>query len=610
MLNRVIMGVYPTHYALDSQVTDRMAWFYRARARGGASLIVVEGPCLDYPHDYSGETQLRLDDDSFLPGLQRLTETIHAGGARAFLHLNYPARTGPREARVSVHEHSSSVELGRLVRKFGEAAGRAREAGFDGVEVQAGWGELISRLLSPAYNHRPDEYGGPLYNRGRFLLQVIAAVQDKAGPDFPIQVKMSAREFLPGGFEIEEAQAVAAMLEKAAVASILVSAGSADTRRWSVPPQAVPPAVLAPIAAQIREAVGIPIVTVGKIKNPDMAEAILAAGQADFIALTRPFITDPDWAKKARKGRPQDIRGCIYCLQECAGSGVPGLGRACVANPYTGQEGLIRIRKARKKKRVVVVGGGPAGMQAAITAAERGHSVRLIEQAPRLGGVFSYPRIAGYKGDVVELPRYLEHRVRQLGIDVTLGVRATAAHVLAQEPDAVVVATGSLRFIPPYPGIEGENVIEGRDFWAGRDGFGGRVAIIGAGSVAFEAADWFADRGTEVTILARGADYLKDMTELPRKELLDRLGTKRVRILSKVQVVSIEPALLVYRDEEGGEVSLAIDTIVVAAGGRRDPALAEELKGRVQEVYLAGDCDQPGTGGMAIRSGLGVGLRI
>lgn len=607
--NRAIMGIYPTRYATASQVTDRLVRFYRARSKGGAALIVVEGPCLDFPRDYRGGAQLRIDEDAFLPGLLRLTRAIHGEGARAFLHLNYPAQIGSAEARVRLYERANAAELGRIIRTFGDAAGRAREAGFDGVEVQAGWGELVSRLLSPVYNHRTDEYGGFLVNRARFLLGVVKAIQKSAGPEFPIQVKLSVREFLPEGFDVEEAQAVAAMLEKEGVASILVSAGTADTRRWSLPPQAAPPAPLAPLAAQIKEAVGIPIVAVGKIKGPDAAEAILASGQADFIAFTRPFIADPDWPAKARQNRPEDIRGCIYCLQDCSGSGVKGLGRACTVNPYTGREGVLRIRKSSKRKRVVVVGGGPAGMQAAITAAERGHEVIIFEQASYLGGVFAYPRIAGYKGDVAQLPRYLEHRVRELDIQVTLGVRATSSHIITQTPDAVVLATGSSRLVPPYPGIEGTNVVEARSLWAGGD-FGRRVAIIGAGSVAFEAGDWLADRGRDVVILTRHAEFLRDMNELPRKELLDRLAAKAVKVMPKTQVVRIEADRIVYQEEDGQERSLPIDTVVVAAGAVRDPSLAEELQGKVPEVYLAGDCDQPGTGGMAIRSGLAVGMRI
>lgn len=608
--NRAIMGVYPTHYATESMVSARMVAFYRARARGGAALIVAEGASIDYPHDYRDDTQLRIDSAPFRSSLRRIPAAVHPAGCKAFLHLNYPARTGPAGARVSVFETATAERLKSLASRFGEAAAIARDAGFDGVEVQAGWGELASRLLSPAYNRRPDEYGGTLPNRARFLLQVIEKIRSEAGLDLPVQVKLGAEDYMSDGFSLEEAEAVAVMLEKAGVASILVSAGTADTRRWAVPPQAMPEAPLVPLAARIKQAVGIPVIAVGKIKGPEAAETILEAGNADFVALTRPFITDPDWCKKAREGRAEDIRGCIYCLQDCSGQGVPGLGRACTVNPYTGREAALRIKPAVRAKRVVVIGGGPAGMQAALTAAERGHAVHILEQWPRLGGVFAYPRIAGYKGDVTELPRYLAHRVTQLGIEVSLNVRASAGDVLALHPDSVIVAAGAERFIPPYPGIEGENVVEARDLWSSGRQPGRKVVVIGAGSGAFEAAEWLRDRGSDVTILTRRAEYLSDMTELPRTELLARLAAKGVAILTRTAVQRIEPHQVVFRDETGAQRKLPADTVVVATGALPNTSLTDQLRGRVEEIYTAGDCVQPGTGGMAIRSGLDAGMRV
>lgn len=607
--NRVIMGVFPTYYAQESQVTDRLLDFYRARAKGGAAMIVVEGPSFDFPHDFRGGARLRLDDDAFLPGLRRLAQTIHAQGAKAFLHLFYPPRIGSGQARVSLVDQGTADQLRRLPGRFGQAASMARGLGFDGVEVQAGWGELLSRLLSPAFNRRTDDYGGPLANRARLLLEVVAAIRDSAGPSFPIQVKLGVKEYVPGGFDLEEGQAVAIMLEQAGVASILVSAGTGDpNRRWAMPTQAVPPAPTVPLAAEIKRVVGIPVVTTGKIKGPDMAEGILEEGQADFIALTRPLITDPQWCRKARTGKALDIRGCIYCLQECAGFNVPA---GCTVNPSVGREGAIRIRPARKGKKVVVVGGGPAGIQAAVTASERGHSVHLYEQTQRLGGPFAYPNVAEYKGDVAELARYLEQRVRQQGIQVSLGVKATASRVLAEKPDVVVIATGSKGFIPPYPGAEGKNVLEAGSLWTGENHCSGRrVAVIGAGTTAFETGDWLADHGAEVTVLTRRAEFLRDLAFYPKFELTGRLEAKGVKILNKVQVVSIEPDRLTYQDEEGKEHVLAVDNVVMAAGVRPEANLAQELEGKVKELYLAGDCQQPGLGGPAIRSGLAVGMRI
>ncbi|MBI2863979.1 MAG: FAD-dependent oxidoreductase [Chloroflexi bacterium] len=608
--NRVIMGIYPTKYAQDSQVTDRLLWFFRTRARGGAALIVVEGPCIDHPRDYTGGTQLRLDEDSFLPGLRNLTGAIHAEGAKAFTHLSFPPFLGGRSGRVSLVDQSTPADFGALAGKFGKAASQAREAGFDGVEVQAGWGHLLSRLLSPASNRRTDDYGGVLANRARFLLETVAAIRKATGADFPIQVKLAVKDYEPGGFDLEEAQAVAVMLEKAGVASILVTAGvGGKTRRWGQPPQALPEGVLAPLAAAIKGAVSIPVIAIGKIKHPQTAEDILAKGQADFIGLVRPLIADPDWPNKAAAGKAEDIRGCSTCLHDCVG-GVPELDRACTVNPYTGREGQIKIEPAAKRKKVVVVGGGPAGLQAAITAAERGHAVHILERDSSLGGVFASPIIQAYKSDVTELPRYLVHRAEQLGVKVTLKSKVDADTVLREQPDAVVIAMGSGFAIPRIPGLDDVKWVGARRIWAAPTDIKGKVAVIGGGSVGCETADLLADRGCQVTVLEMLPEILNDMQSVPKDELLGNLKQKQIAVVTNAKVTKVEAGRLLYQDAEGQEHEVPMDTLVVATGGRPNKKLGDELQAKVAEVLYAGDCDQPGTGGMAIRSGLAVGMKI
>jgi 2,4-dienoyl-CoA reductase-like NADH-dependent reductase (Old Yellow Enzyme family) len=347
--NRIIMPLFPTKYAEESKVNQRMMAFYRARAEGGVALIVLDCPCLDYPRAYKGPQELRFDDESHASGISELLHVIHSEGAKAFMHLNYPKERAFKEQvpgakkkgdlwMVPLANAMSRQEANEIVEIMANGAKRAREIGYDGVEIQASYGDLIAQILSPLFNKRTDEMGGSLENRTRFLIQLIQNVKASAGQDYPVMLKLVCEEFVHGGLGIDEACQIARLVEKAGADAIVANAGNKKTKYRTIPSHDSPPAPLVDLAAQVKASVSIPVVAIGKINGPPLAEEIIDRGKADFVAMARALIADPDLPQKAASGKMDDIRGCVYCLEDCAEKGAPGIGRCCTVNPFAGME--------------------------------------------------------------------------------------------------------------------------------------------------------------------------------------------------------------------------------------------------------------------------------
>lgn len=619
--NRIIMPLYPTKYATDSKVNDRMKAFYAWRAKGGVALIILDCLCLDYPRAYKGPQEIRMDTDEYRAGISDLLNVIHVEGAKAFMQLNYPKERvsrfeipGAKKKGdawvVQLANGMSLAEASEIIEIMARGAELAKNIGYDGVEIQASYGDLIAQLLSPLTNKRRDDFGGSLENRSRFLVDLISKTRECAGKDFPVIIKLTCDEFVPGGLTVEDAIKIAGWAEKAGCDAILASAGNKSTKHITIPGHDAAPGCLVDLAARIKAAVSIPVIAIGKINTPALAEEIVSSGKADFAAMARALVADPDLPSKAASGDIAGIRGCVYCLEDCSEKGVPGLGRACAVNPFTGLEYRWGVLAAATRRKVVIVGGGPAGMQAAIIAAERGHEVELWEREAELGGQLRLANKALFKEEMIGPLHYLKNSLKKSGTKINLAFAGTVERVIESNADIVVLATGSTPNRPPVPGIDSDFVIDARDFYENGASLGEKVLVIGGGDIGCETADMIARPGREVMIVETLSDILPKSKKIPRERLMDRLIEKGVKIFIETKVVEIKGNSVCLENKDRLEFQVEVDNIVLAAGSRPDKTLFEQLNGKVRELVQIGEAEIPGNLGSALRSATEVALRI
>ena len=636
--NRIVMAALGTMSAdAEGYITERTIDYYAERVKGGVGLIISQGTSIlregRGPH-FSG-----LWDDKFIPKLKELSQAVHQYGGKMALQLHHSGKAlfrlrlyfeDPKEAEeIDVIGPSavpwvwnglapremSKEDIKHLVEAFAEGARRTKDAGFDAVEFHGAHGYLISSFLSPFTNKRTDEYGGSVENRARFACEILARAREKVGPDFPLILRVSGSDYLPGGITIEQTVRQAPLFVEAGADALHISASGQETTEWQFLSYLWPDGAIVHLAEAVRKVVNLPVFTVGKIGDPLLAERILQEGKADFIAMGRALLADPELPNKAREGRIDDIRRCIYC-NNCFSvpynEKIKFGGLFCTVNPALFREREFTLKPTTSPKKVMVVGGGLAGMEAARVLAERGHQVSLYEKNGRLGGQWS---IASQQEDkkvyANTLLEYMSRGLQSAGVKVTVRKEVTAELVKEARPDVVVVATGAVPKTPDVPGVDGKNVVQAVDVFMGKAEVGQKVVVVGGRLVGMEVADFLAQQGKKVSLVT-----LHKLGENGRPLDIEIYRTLRDRMIDHGVFVYPDSPLLEIRDNGAYVVNnrdllfLEADTVVLAMGMRSENKLAEELKGIVPEIYTIGDCVEPRDAMYAIREGAEVARQI
>jgi 2,4-dienoyl-CoA reductase-like NADH-dependent reductase (Old Yellow Enzyme family)/thioredoxin reductase len=618
--NRVIFGPCETLCAtVDGEVTQRIIDYYVRRAKGGTGLLVVHSAqaCtkLD-PYDPFANS-LRVDDNAYVPMLTELTDHVHRAGAKIAIlvsagggaaSMGFPYDRGLEGladlVNLGVGDRVSPVaqrpvrtlstdEVKQFVKLFGLAARRVMMAGFDAMYIHA-LAYLTSQFMSPLWNNRDDEYGR---DRLRFVLELIDACRQNAGPDFPLIVRMAIDEYFPGGLTLEQGVQNAKRLADAGVSAIDCMGGVYESMHFIVPPVYLPKGVLVNLAEAVKKEVSIPVITQGRLYDPDLAERVLRDGKADYIQMARGLLADPFWVKKVEEGRVSDIRKCITC-NRCFDRILKAQTIRCAVNPTVGREGEFdEVQpKAPRARKVVIVGAGPAGMEAARVCAEKGHRVTLFEQTTRLaGGQIALAAHAPGKDEFLNITEYYRAQFKKYkNLKVVFKKKATAEDVARAKPDVALLATGGVPVVPEIEGIEGKTVVSIAEVMSGRKKVSGPVVIAGGGCAGIDCANYLSSQGLDVTVVEAMAACALDEELITRLTLLYTLGQRpNLKIMTEHTIVRFGPDGVHARTPGQQEVLFPANCIVTALGFVSHNPLEASLAGKVGTCVVIGDARHP-----------------
>jgi len=618
--NRVVFSAHLTNYATGGLPTEQHAAYYAARAVGGAGLIITEEHST-HPTDWPYEKLIHGFHPEVVDGYRRITEAVHAHDVPIFAQINHNGGQASsmysrlpvwapspvpdplfREVPKAVEPH----EIAEIIDGYATVAAHCTAGGFDGIELQCSHSSIVRGFLSPATNRRTDGYGGSLVNRARLLLEIVDAVRSTIGTDRALGVRICGDELIEGGTGIEDAVEVARMVESTGqIDYINTSIGVATATLYMIEASMqVPPGYALFIPSAIRAAVDLPVVGVGRFKDPLQADRALADGVCDLVGVVRGQIADPDFAAKARSGHGTDIRTCLSCNQECVGR--MGLNRwlGCIENPRTGRESAI-VPLPRRRRKVVVVGGGPGGLQAAVTAAGRGHQVVLFERHERLGGQVHVAAAVPSRAEFFDIARNLIVAAKREGVELRTGVDATVEVIRAESPDVVILATGARPARPWWAGDD-DRVVDVRDVLEGRVHPEGRVVVVDELGFhqATSTAELLADRGCDVEIVTNGMVVGQDLGITLDLEMWN-VKAHHLGIGQSVDLVPMgvtrttgddgaaELALQLQHHPTGTDQERRCDWVVCSVHQQPDDALWRALDGAPFDVHRVGDCLAP-----------------
>lgn len=610
----------------DGSCTERFAAYHEAKAKGGFAMIITEDFAITNVagkgHKYIGG----LWKDEHIPGFKEYTDRLHKLGALSIVQLHHPGRQigvidadtpwapsaipCPFSPDMMPHE-MTQAEIKLVVKQFGQAAARAKAAGFDGCELHGAHGYLIEEFMSPYSNKRTDEYGGDLCNRMRFALEIIHEVREQTGPDFIIGYKLSSDEWVSGGLTIEDTKAYVPFLEEAGVDYFGVSVGVYRSGDQIIPSMYTEHGWIANNAKEVKSVASVPVYAIGRINDTRVANAIIKSGKADMVAMGRQSIADPETPNKAKAGCFTDIRTCVGCLHGCDANVNLEKSGTCELNPIIGHESEAEYQTVMTEspKKVLVIGAGPAGLEAAIGAAKCGHSVTVYDKDRWAGGKYRLASVPPCKGELGAFIVWQMHELKKLNVPVILNTEVTKKLVDSVKPDVVIAATGTNPVVPKMiPGYDKDIVVLGTDVLSGKANTGHNVVVIGGGHAGAETANHIASYMKNVTIVELQEDIAMDEVDTPRNALLADLKKNKVRVCASTSVQEIKDHSVVVSGKYNEEIEC--DTVVISIGHKPNTVLADELKAAGYDVRVIGDAVSVGLVGPAVRAGYLEGRRI
>ncbi len=625
--NRFVVPPMGNNFAnTDGSMSERSAAYYEARAKGGFGLITIESTVV-YKQAKGGPRKPCLFSDEVVPSFKRVADACHAYGAKVSIQLQHAGPEGnskltgyPLKAASAIApsagreipEAMPTEEVYRLIECYGDAARRAQLAGIDMVEVHCAHGYLVSTFISARTNKRTDEFGGCFENRMRLPRLIIENIRKKTGGNMPILCRINARDEGDGGVDVHDAAAIAAYLEQVCGVDAIHVTRSIhihDEFMWA--PNITHGGFNAELGAEIKRAVSVPVILVGRFTEPQYAELLVKQGRADLIAFGRQSIADPELPNKARNGQLEKLTPCIACLLGCVPNMLQGRPITCAMNPCAGRE--AELKPAEVRKNVVVIGGGPGGMYAARLCALRGHSVTLLEKDAELGGHFLVASYPPGKGEISGAIRSFIVNCREAGVDIRTGTEATPELVASLKPDAIIIATGSVPLRLPIPGLDSCGCSTAEDVLTGKADTGKRVLVVGGGMVGCECVEFLTEREHIVDMVEMKPVIGEDIVPEARKYIMANLDKHKVTQRVNARVKQFYADGVDFTDTVTGEDAAmrGYDSVVLAMGYRSNNTLEEQLKDLAPQVIVIGEARQaPGNSMEATGDALNAALAI
>ena len=602
--NRFVVPPMGNNFAnTDGTMSEQSVAYYGARAKGGFGLVTLEATVV-HKDAKGGPRKPCLYDDSTIDSFKKVIDACHAEGAKVSIQLQNAGPEGnaknagaPIKAATAIKsdfgrdipEALTTEQVYELIDGYGEAARRALEAGADAVEVHMAHGYLVNSFMSPRTNKRVDEFGGCFENRMRFSRLIIEKIREKTGDKLAILARINSSDEVLGGLDVHDSAAIAAYLEDCGVDALHVSRAVHIRDEYMWAPTTIHGGFSADFVTEIKRAVSIPVITVGRFTEPQYAELLVREGRADMVAFGRQSLADPEMPNKAKEERLDDMIPCIACLQGCVPNMYQGKPLRCLTNPFLGHE-CEGMKKAEKAKKVMVIGGGVGGLCAAFVAAERGHEVTLYEAGDVLGGNMRLAAFPPGKGDITNMVRAYIHRCENDGVKIVMNKEVTLDFIKAENPDAVIVATGSKTLVLPIEGIDREEIIYGSDILDGKRMPGKKVLIVGGGMVGCEIAAFLGEQEHDVTVIEFrdqvGADVIKEH----KKYLMQDFNDYKIGQITGAKVCRFFEDGVEYETADGEKhETRGYDTVVLSMGYRNYNPLEEQVKAIVPDTYVIGD---------------------